>query len=84
MSSESVDRNLVLRATASRIPAAAQKISKTPRVSTAYQYDDFDNNHSLRVEFRRLINPGITRNNPAPKALAAIEVSTQLLCFYLK
>lgn len=72
----SVDASLVLRAVQSRLPEKNRTSSKAPRVTTAYEYEPFQDNHQQRMGFRRLINPGIIRNNPDKLASKALQVSS--------
>jgi hypothetical protein len=67
------DRNSILRAAESR--HSHKPTRTTTRISTAYEYEDFEDNHDLRAEFRRLINPGIMRNNSREVGLEALRVS---------
>lgn len=74
--SQAVDRSLILAAVDRRLDSdpPKQKPMSPPRITTAYEFEAFGDNHALRVEFRRLINPGIVRNNPARLALNALRV----------
>ena len=60
-------------------PAPATKSNMSPSISTgpvprAHEYSDFDKDHDRRQEFRRLVDPGITRPNPREVAYEAIKV----------
>ena len=51
---------------------SAKPIPKTPN------YSDFDEDHDRRQEFRRLVDPGITRPNSREVAYEAIKVTEAL------
>jgi len=80
------DRESILAAIANRRksterspPAPAAKSDSSPSTSTtpipkAHEYSDFDKDHERRQEFRRLVDPGITRPNPREVAYEAIKV----------
>jgi len=44
-------------------------------IPKAHHYSDFDKDHDRRQEFRRLVDPGITRPNSHEVAYEAIKVS---------
>ena len=51
----------------------------TRPIPKAHEYSDFDKDHDRRQEFRRLVDPGITRPNPREVAYEAIKVRHWLL-----
>lgn len=70
---DSID-NPVLRAAEKRNPRLLAKPGKTPRLSRDGRYEAWDANHSMREEFRRLLDPGILRNNDKKDAAEALKV----------
>ena len=52
-------------------PSASTPTKPIPR---AHDYSDFDKDHDRRQEFRRLVDPGITRPNSREVAYEAIKV----------
>jgi len=59
-------------------PATKSNLSSpTPAapIPRAHEYSDFDKDHDRRQEFRRLVDPGITRPNSREVAYEAIKVS---------
>ena len=60
-------------------PSPATKSNSNPSTPTqpiprAHDYSDFDKDHDRRQEFRRLVDPGITRPNSREVAYEAIKV----------
>lgn len=70
---DSID-NPVLHAAEKRNPRLLANPGKTPRLSRDGNYEAWDANHSTREEFRRLLDPGILRNNDKKDAVAALRV----------
>lgn len=59
-------------APASTSDSGASTSAKSP--SNAHNYSNFDKDHDRRQEFRRLVDPGITRPNSREVANEAIKV----------
>jgi len=73
------DRSNILAAIAQRSAhSPPQSAEVSAGSSTAVIYSDFDKDHNKRQEFRRLINPGITRPNSREVALTALKTLLQL------
>lgn len=61
----------------SPVPASPQSSSVSASVKlipVTHNYSDFDKDHDRRQEFRRLVDPGITRPNSREAAYEAIKV----------
>ena len=56
-----------------RLGTSSAKTSNTPDV--AQEQQPFDVNHTKRIEFRRLVDPGIIRPNSKEVALRALRVN---------
>ena len=57
-------------------PSASTSASPVPKT---HHYSDFDKDHDRRQEFRRLVDPGITRPNSREVAYEAIKVGPPVL-----
>ena len=61
----------------SPVPASTSDLgasTSTGPIPKAHNYSDFDKDHDRRQEFRRLVDPGITRPNSREVAYEAIKV----------
>ena len=64
----------IVRAAEKRNPKAVSVPGRTPRISRNNEFEPWDANHSMRLEFRRLLDPGILRNNDKKDAVKALRV----------
>jgi len=64
----------ILRAVEKRNPKAVSVPGRTPRTSKKHEFEPWDANHPMRLEFRRLLDPGILRNNDKKDAVKALRV----------
>jgi len=64
----------ILRAVEKRNPNAVSIPGRTPRISRNNEFEPWDANHPVRQEFRRLLDPGILRNNDKKDAVMALRV----------
>lgn len=63
----------ILRAAEERNPTAVSASGRTPRVSRNDEFEPWDADHPVRQEFRRLLDPGILRNNDKKDAAMALR-----------
>lgn len=68
----------VLRAAERRNPEAVAVQGKTPRISKNHEFEPWDADHPARQEFRRLLDPGILRNNNKKDAIMALKASNSI------
>jgi hypothetical protein len=80
------DRESILAAIANRrnsttpsSPTPASPSNPSPSTLNTHAYSSFDKGHDRRQEFRRLVDPGITRPNSREVAYEAIKVRSHLL-----
>lgn len=62
------------RAAQSRNPRAVTAAGKKTRVSKNHEFEPWDTDHPIRQEFRRLLDPGILRNNDKKDAAESLRV----------
>lgn len=62
----------ILRAVERRNPTAIA--GRTRRISRNNEFEPWDANHPTRQEFRRMLDPGILRNNDKKDAAIALRV----------
>ena len=67
-------KDQVRQAAEMRNPRLLANPGKTPRLSRDGKYEAWDANHAVREEFRRLLDPGVLRNNDKKDAVAALKV----------
>jgi len=72
------DRSSILAAIERRSAPQPAVTPSAAAFATPHVYTDFDKDHDKRQEFRRLIDPGITRPNPRAVALNALKTLQQL------
>ena len=73
LSPRSVDSAEILRAAERRSPTAVAVSGKTPRISRNNEFEPWDSDHPVRQEFRRLLDPGILRNNDKKDAVMSLK-----------
>jgi hypothetical protein len=64
----------IVRAAENRNPTAVSVSGRTPRVSKNNEYEPWDADHPIRQEFRRMLDPGILRNNDKKDAAMSLRV----------
>lgn len=62
------------RAAQNRNPGAVVSARKTSRISKDDDFEPWDPGHPARQEFRRLLDPGILRNNDKKDAAMSLRV----------
>ena len=67
------DAEARLRAAERRNPKAVTVPGRTRRISRDNEFEVWDANHPTRQEFRRLLDPGILRNNDKKDAAMALR-----------
>lgn len=69
------DKTAILRSAAERRnPTAVAVSGKSPRISKNGGFDAWDAGHDARQEFRRMLDPGILRNNDKKDAVMSLKV----------
>jgi len=68
----------ILRAAQKRNPRAVSVSGKTPRMSKNDEFEPWDADHPVRQEFRRLLDPGILRNNDKKDAAMSLRVLNKI------
>jgi hypothetical protein len=63
----------ILRAAERRNPKAVSVPGRTRRISRDNEFEPWDANHPVRQEFRRMLDPGILRNNDRKQAAKALR-----------
>ena len=63
----------ILRAAERRNPKAVSVPGRTRRISRDNEFEPWDANHPVRQEFRRMLDPGILRNNDKKNAAMALR-----------
>ena len=71
---ENPTREAISRAAQRRNPKAVSIPGRTRRISRDNEFEAWDANHSARQEFRRMLDPGILRNNDKKDAAVALRV----------
>ena len=64
----------IVMAAESRNPTAVSVSGRTPRISRNNDFEPWDADHQTRQEFRRLLDPGIIRNNDKKDAAMSLRV----------
>jgi len=67
------DGAAILEAAVRRNPTAVSVPGRTPRISRNDGFGAWDSGHSVRQEFRRLLDPGILRKNNPKDAVMALK-----------
>jgi len=68
------DLEAILKAAERRNPTAVSVPGKTPRISMNNEFEPWGPDHDLRQEFRRMLDPGILRNNDKNDAARSLRV----------
>ncbi|KAF9652225.1 hypothetical protein BDM02DRAFT_3109668 [Thelephora ganbajun] len=71
------DAQVILWAAERRNPTAIAVPGRTPRISRD-EFEPWDAGHPLRQEFRRLLDPGILRNNDKKDAGTSLRVLNEI------
>jgi len=68
------DLEAILRAAERRNPTAISVPGRTPRISMNHEFEPWGPDHDVRQEFRRMLDPGILRNNDKNDAARSLRV----------
>jgi len=72
------DTAAIERAAQNRNPRAVAVSGKKTRVSRNREFEPWDTDHPVRQEFRRLLDPGILRNNDKKDAAMSLRVLNKI------
>jgi hypothetical protein len=68
------DSEAIFRAAQRRNPTVVAVPGRAPRISRNNEFEPWDADHPVRQEFRRMLDPGILRNNDKKDAVKSLRV----------